>query len=70
MNEGQRRIIEKTLSLLDEVLCEFDEWAKGRKNHSVLYREQNTLSVIQRNEWEKRFVLPLVTQCFHMLPRE
>jgi len=50
MNEGQRRIIERTLSLLDEVLCEFEEWAKGREIHSVLYREQNTLSVTQRKE--------------------
>lgn len=49
MNWGQKRTIETTLSMLDETLCGYEEWAKGREIHSVLYHEQNTLSSCQRN---------------------
>lgn len=40
--------IETTLGLLDEALLEFEAWAHGRENRSVLYRERNTLSKDQR----------------------
>ncbi len=42
--------IETTLGLLDEVLLEFEAWANGRENRSVLYRERNTLSEDQRGK--------------------
>jgi hypothetical protein len=40
--------IETTLGLLDEALLEFEAWAHGRENRSVLYRERNTLSEDQQ----------------------
>ncbi len=42
--------IETTLGLLDEALLEFEAWAHGRENRSVLYRERNTLSKDQREK--------------------
>jgi hypothetical protein len=49
LSNGHKRGIETTLAILDEELCQFEEWAKGREIHSVLYHEQNTLSAEQRN---------------------
>lgn len=40
--------IESTIALLDEALLEFEAWARGRENRSVLYQERNTLSSDQR----------------------
>jgi len=45
---NHRRGISTTLTFLDEALCEFEEWARGRQRGSVLYRERNTLSAEQR----------------------
>jgi hypothetical protein len=42
--------IETTLGLLDETLIEFEAWAHGRENRSVLYQERNTLSENQREK--------------------
>ena len=47
-NESQRRSVATTLSLLDEVLCLFEEYGKGRELHSVCYEEDNQLSGLQR----------------------
>lgn len=48
MPEAMRRGINTTLILLDEQLCEIEQWATGRKHQSVLYQEQNTLSDTQQ----------------------
>jgi len=40
--------IETTLSLLDEALLDFEGWAHGRENRSILYEERNLLSEDQR----------------------
>jgi hypothetical protein len=45
---NHRRGISTTLTFVDEALCEFEQWAKGRALVSVLYRERNTLSPQQR----------------------
>ena len=42
--------IETALGLLDETLLEFEAWAHGRENMSVLYQERNTLSEDQREK--------------------
>lgn len=47
MGQNHRRIIAITLTLLDEALCEFQGWARGREVHSVLYHERNRLSAVQ-----------------------
>jgi hypothetical protein len=39
LSGGQRRTIATTLTILDEALCEFELWAKGREVRSVLYSE-------------------------------
>ena len=48
MSDNHIRGISVTLSLLDEDLWEFDQWAKGQEVRSVLYEVRNTLSEGQR----------------------
>jgi hypothetical protein len=46
--KDHERAISATLTLLDEMLCEFEEYAQGRERHGVLYHERNSLSEKQR----------------------
>jgi len=48
VSDNHRRRISVTLSFLDEMLCEFEQWARGREVASVLYEEHNTLTAEQR----------------------
>jgi len=48
IGENHERGISVTLYLLDQALCEFEQWAQGRQVRSVLYEVRNTLSVEQR----------------------
>lgn len=43
LSEAHRSRIRITLTLLDEALVKFEEWAQGREVRSLLYREENTL---------------------------
>lgn len=47
INENHRRIISVRLSLLDEMLCEFEEIANKSERGGVMYIQQNTLSARQ-----------------------
>jgi len=49
INENQERSIASSLALLDEVLCLFSEYAKGRAVRSVCYVEENRLTQKQRD---------------------
>ena len=49
-SQPQKRSIATTLSLLDEVVCLFEEFAKGREIHSVCYEERNRLTTRQRKK--------------------
>ncbi len=44
LKEGHRSRIRATLTLLDEALVKFEEWAQGREVRSLLYTEENTLT--------------------------
>lgn len=48
IGENHRRTISTVLSLLDQMLCEFDRIASGAESTSVMYREKNSLSPAQR----------------------
>jgi len=48
ISEPHKRGISITLALLDETLCEVEQWANGREIRSVFYEEHNTLSTRQR----------------------
>jgi hypothetical protein len=50
LSESHRSRIRITLTLLDEALCKFVEWAQGREIRAVLYAEDNDLSPRQREE--------------------
>ncbi len=46
--KDHERAISASLTLLDEMLCEFEEYAQGRERHGALYHERNSLSEKQR----------------------
>jgi len=50
MRGSYRRAIVTTLTFLDETLCQFEEWARGKEVRSVLYTESNGLSPAQREK--------------------
>jgi hypothetical protein len=54
MGDSHIRGISSTLSLLDEDLCKFAQWAKGHEVRSALYEVRNTLSPVQRQLIAKR----------------
>lgn len=48
LGENHRRGIASTLTLVDEMLCRFERWARGESAEGVLYRERNALTERQR----------------------
>ncbi len=48
LSEAHRSRIRITLTLLDEALVKFEEWAQGREVRSVLYHETNNLDPDRR----------------------
>jgi hypothetical protein len=48
LNEAHRSRIRITLTLLDEALVKFEEWAQGREVRSILYHEKNSLDPERR----------------------
>ena len=50
LGENHRQGISVTLALLDEAVCEVEQWAKGREVRSVLYEERNALTPRQRQQ--------------------
>lgn len=50
VHEPHKHGITITLTILDETLCEVEQWANGRETRSVLYKEHNMLSDGQRRE--------------------
>jgi len=50
LSESHRSRIRITLSILDEALCKFTEWAQGREVRAILYAEENDLSPRQKEE--------------------
>lgn len=50
VRDSIKRSIETTLVILDEALCQFEEWARGKERHAVFYQERNSLSEAQRAE--------------------
>lgn len=48
LSEAHRSRIRITLTLLDEALVKFEDWAQGREVRSILYREVNTLDPDRR----------------------
>jgi hypothetical protein len=50
LQESHKHAIAITLALLDESICQFEEWACSRQIRSVLYLEVNTLSSDQQEK--------------------
>lgn len=49
LSDRHRLGIRTALGVLDEWLCKFEQWARGRQIQSVLYYETNRLSPVQRD---------------------
>jgi hypothetical protein len=52
--ENHRRSISITLQLVDQALCEWDDWANGRLRSGVMYRQTDTLSAIQKQQLKNK----------------
>ncbi len=50
VSKARKRGISIALTLLDETLCEVEQWADGREIQSVFHRDHNALSSVQRQE--------------------
>ncbi|MCX6786880.1 MAG: hypothetical protein NTU85_03665 [Candidatus Kaiserbacteria bacterium] len=50
INEDQQRSISTALALLNEVLCLFEDYARGREIRSIFYEERNRLTERQRKK--------------------
>jgi hypothetical protein len=57
MSDNHIRGISSTLSLLDEDLCDFEQWANGHEIRSVLYEVRNTLSPSDREMIAERVAI-------------
>jgi len=74
VSENHRRGITVTLTILDEALCEVEQWANGRELHSVFYNERNRLQAWQRQEIlseiaQMRIQLQELKETLHLEPR-
>jgi hypothetical protein len=48
LSENHRRSISISLQLLDQALCEWDDWAAGKVQHGIMYRQLDTMSAAQK----------------------
>src|SRR5437870_7811883 len=64
VSENHRRSISITLQLIDQALCEWDDWANGRRQSGIMYRQLDTLSVVQKHELQNKIgkVRQLITR--------
>ncbi len=54
LSENHRRSISITLQLVDQALCEWDDWANGRVQSGIMYRQLDTLSPAQKHQLQKQ----------------
>lgn len=54
VSENHRRSISITLQLLDQGLCEWDDWAKGRVRVGTTYRQSDTFSAKQKKIMQRK----------------
>ena len=50
LSENHKRSIVAAMRVLDLLLCDCEEYARGREHRSVFYQERNSLSPGQRTE--------------------
>jgi hypothetical protein len=56
LSENHRRSISITLQLVDQALCEWDDWANGRLRSGIMYQQMDTLSAIQKQQLKNKIV--------------
>jgi hypothetical protein len=64
LSENHRRSVSITLQLVDQALCEWDDWANGRLRSGVMYRQLDTLSAVQKRALQNK-----VAELRHLLLR-
>lgn len=54
LSENHRRSVSITLQLVDKALCEWNDWANGHVQSSVMYSQRDTFSTAQKKElWNR-----------------
>ena len=74
LGENHKRAIGTVMFLLDQMLCDFEAFAKGRELHGLLYHERNRLSAKQRRAIRNeighiREIMKELTEMFGLEPR-
>jgi hypothetical protein len=54
LSDNHRRSISITLQLVDQALCEWDDWASGRLQSGIMYRQMDTLSAIEKQQLKNK----------------
>jgi hypothetical protein len=54
LSENHRRSISISLQLIDRALCEWDDWADGKVQCGVMYRQLDTISATQKRELKSK----------------
>ena len=56
LSENHRRSISITLQLVDQALCEWNDWANGKVQLGIMYRQLDTLSPVQKHELQDKII--------------
>jgi hypothetical protein len=56
LGENHRRSISITLQLVDQALCEWNDWANGKVQLGIMYRQLDTLSPVQKHELQDKII--------------
>jgi hypothetical protein len=56
LSENHRRTISITLQLVDQALCEWNDWANGKVQLGIMYRQLDTLSPVQKHELQDEII--------------
>jgi hypothetical protein len=54
LSENHRRSISISLHLLDKQICQWERWVSGDLAPGAMYRQQNTLSALQKTQLRAR----------------
>src|SRR5262249_62257652 len=54
LSKNHRRTISITLQLVDQALCEWEDWCQGKLRSGILHRQSDTLSRTQKDRLREK----------------
>jgi hypothetical protein len=54
LSENHRRSISITPQLVDQALCEWDDWSSGRVQSGITFRQLDTLFPVKRMNFKRK----------------